>query len=289
MTELLHPHIGITGRSFNKSKTQYYILSVQCSLHGLVFVVFDTLTESYIAAEQFVFPGPKNEEQLAGKIKDVVSQHEWIREPFKKVNFILCNKHHTLVPDTIFNEKEKDTYLNFTINSPGDRAVTFNKVSTAKAINIFSIDKTLKEKIFFTWQNVQLFHFSTVFIESVLINFKNKADENSLFLQAHRDYFELLHMKSGKLYYHNLFSYKTKEDFIYFLLAAAEKLDLNPETIRLNLMGELDKNFVYYDILKQYIRHVSFIEKNETFQYSPELEKLSQHHHYVLFSTLQCG
>ena len=63
----------------------------------------------------------------------------------------------------------------------------------------------------------------------------------------------MIFFKGSKLQFYNLFSYKTGEDFIYFLLAALEQLKLNPERAEVVLMGAIEKNFQLYDLVFRYI------------------------------------
>ena len=138
------------------------------------------------------------------------------------------------------------------------------------------------------WPGATIKHFSSILIESLLINFKNKTRNNSLFVQLHKDYFELVYLKNGKLFFHNSFKFKTKEDFIYFLLAAIDQLNLNPETVKLNLLGDFSKSSIFYEMVYQYIRHIEFVEKNEIFNYSYLLDKIAHHQFHTLFNVLQC-
>ena len=98
----------------------------------------------------------------------------------------------------------------------------------------------------------------------------------------------MVNLKENKLNYYNNFSFKTREDFIYFLLSAIENLNLNPEDVDLVLMGEINKGMKSWEMIHRYIRSFRFIEKNENLQYSYIFDELTHHNYYTLFSRIQC-
>lgn len=120
------------------------------------------------------------------------------------------------------------------------------------------------------------------------INFKNLSDDNQVFVNVLEDRFELVYFKKNKLHFYNSYKYKTKEDFIYFVLAAFEQLSINPEEAKLVLLGIINKDGQLYDIIFQYIRHIQFIKQNDNFNYSHVLNEVMPHYYYVLFNVLQC-
>ena len=70
--------------------------------------------------------------------------------------------------------------------------------------------------------------------------------------------FEIVVIKNKKLELFNCFSFKTKEDFIYYILFTAEQLNLNPEELKLILLGDIKKESELYNTLYQYVRNVEF-------------------------------
>jgi hypothetical protein len=139
------------------------------------------------------------------------------------------------------------------------------------------------------WPSSHIFHASTVLSESLVINFKNVMDVKIVYVNVSDDRFDLLNFKQSRLNFNNSFGYKTKEDFIYFLLAALEQLGLNPEEVEVVLIGAIDKNDVLHEMIFKYIRHSSFIERNDTVKYAYVFDELNYHHHYVLLNGLLCG
>ena len=82
------------------------------------------------------------------------------------------------------------------------------------------------------------------------------------------NHFEILLVNKGKLTLYNTFEYSTKEDFIYYLLFTAEQLNLNPETLNLVLLGQVEKDDAFYKIAYKYIRNVSLGNRMDAYNFT---------------------
>lgn len=288
MPVIVNPQSSYFDKSFNQNLTSSLVLTIQLDLYGLSLCIYDPEKNKFTGFESFRFVGLKDEDQISKELDSLVKKRDWLRNKFQKVNVIFSNPVTTLIPKALYETKEKDLYLNFNQNVPDNYSVDFNEIKNAEAVNLFGWPTTLKEKLKTLWPGCSIYHTSTIFIDSLLINYKNKTDNNSLFIQVQHEYYTVVYLKDGKLYFHNTFKFKTKEDFIYFLLATIEQLKLNPEDVNVILSGDIDKNSIYYEMVFQYIRNSKFIERNETFNYSYLLDKIAHHKYYVLFNMLQC-
>jgi hypothetical protein len=125
-------------------------------------------------------------------------------------------------------------------------------------------------------------------IEGLLIKFKNQEISDRVYVNVRPSYIDILFFQNSNLLFSNSFKYKTSEDFAYFLLNALEQLQLNPETIDLYLMGEIDKSSPIYELLYKYIRTIEFMERNDFFIYSYSLDELPSHYFYNLLNANTC-
>jgi len=102
-----------------------------------------------------------------------------------------------------------------------------------------------------------------------------------MYINVSNQNLEIVVLKNKKLELYNIFSFTTKEDFIYYILFVAEQLKLNPEEINVILLGAIEKESELFTILYQYIRNVSFYTPKNF----PELLKSeSKHNHFTLLN-----
>ncbi len=198
------------------------------------------------------------------------------------------NKYSTLIPQPLFSEDHKNLYLGFNQPFQENSRIVFDEVKNNEAVNVYYLPNLVVEKAKDFWPNVNLLHFSTGLIESLSINFKNKVDTKTLFVNLRDDCFDLVYFKENKLHYYNSFDFLTKEDFIYFLLISIDQLMLNPEDVNLIISGDISKTDDTYSMIHQYIKNYSFISRNDNYNYSYVLDELKYHKYYTLFNALQC-
>jgi len=275
-------------KTFAPGNTASYYLNLQISKRGICYTVFNPASEKYIAFESFLVTEVNPADDAPVYLSKLLKEKAWIAQPFSKVFLLIDNSFSTLIPPPLFEEDKAMMYLRF--NHPVDESYNalFSRLKTNNMVAVFGALQTLTKRATTTWPNVRFFHCSSVLIESLLINFKNKTDNATLFLNVRNEGYDLVYFKDKKLHFHNFFRYNTKEDFIYFLLTAMEELHLNPEHIKLMLSGDIDKSSILYEMIYRYVRNSNFIERNDVFGYSYLFDELMGHKHYTLFNVQQC-
>jgi len=280
-------HNSFFDKSFATDNTSDYYLCLQTGNRSVSYGIFNPDSNKYIALESFT-AGHSNPDKDIHGLKNLLEEKAWLKQPFRKVFFVIDHPLSTLIPPSLFIEEEAMNYLKFNHPVAENDTALFNHLKTANIITVFGMAKTSMDEAAATWNNISFFHSTSVIIESLQINYKNKADNSTLFLNVRDGGFDLVYFKNNKLHFYNFFRYNTKEDFIYFLLTAIEELQLNPEQLKLILSGEIDKSSILYEMIYRYIRTIRFIERNEVFGYSYLLDDLMGHKQYTLFNVLQC-
>ncbi len=288
MSDRSGSNIIFLDKSFSKENSRSYILSIQLSAFRFSCVVYSETANNYIGFVSGKFSEKQSDENLINELDYIIKEIEWLNYPYKKVYFIIQNHFSTLIPQALFDKSESNAYLEF--NQPIDDGsiINYDTLKNTSSVNVFSLSDQLSKAISSRFQKAAIKHFASIFIEAIAINFKNQMDDKSVYLNVRRDYFDLLHFKENKLAFYNLFKYKTKEDFIYFLLAALEQLSLNPEEVHINLMGEIDHGDRLYEMIYRYVRHSQLIGRNETYRYAHALDEVKHPHFFVLYNLLQC-
>lgn len=284
----IKPNISFLDKSFKDNNTRMYTLAMQLNLYGLAFILFHSEKNKVIGLQYYRFNEKKQPGDIPLLFDLILNQAGWFAYPYQKVIFLTQNNYNTLVPLPLFEKQNKNLYLGFNQPYREDHRIVFDQLKNVETANVYYLANPIAEKVKEFWPNVHICHYSTGLIESLMVGFKNKLDVHHLFLDVHDDDFDLVSFKENKLYYHNNFAFHTPEDFIYFLLSAIEHLSLNPETVQLIIMGNLDKSDEKYEMIYRYIRNSEFIPKNENIQYSHTLDNVMHHKFYTLYHVLQC-
>lgn len=288
MPASVKPHISRFDKAFREDSSRNYHLTIRLAPDGFSFVVFWPEKNRYIGLEAYRFHQVDDSIKMAAALDEIIMFKEWIAYPFQSVLVLIASNANTLIPEALYDDKEKGVYLAFNQQFKDNSRIVSDHLKTAAAFNVYYLSNSLIEKVKDFWANAHIAHFSSVFAESLLIANRNQNIDNVVFVHVHGASFEMLVIRNGKLHFLNQFRYHTPEDFIYFILFSFDQLRLNPENVQLVLSGDIFKGSANYEILYKYIRNISFSQRNQTFEYSYVLEELPVHQHAVLFNAQLC-
>ncbi len=282
------PLLSRYDKAFKEDYTRNYHLTIRVSPDGFSFVVFSLDKNRYLGLETFQIKRIDQQAKLAAALDELCILRQWITYPFHSVVVIVDNTFNTLIPVSLYEEKEKGVYLAFNQEFQDNSRIQSDLLKAAEAYNLYYLPNPLVEKVKDIWANARIVHLQSVLVESLLITHRNQQSDQTAFIHLRHDNFDLIVLKNDKLLFINNFRFNTPEDFIYFVLFSFDQLRLNPETVQVVLSGIIEKGSKNYDILFQYVRNIRFAERNPTFEYSYILEDIPVHQHFIIYNALQC-
>lgn len=274
----------LTAKNNNTNPLEYQKLSIQVSLNGLSFCILDTLEHKIIAIRHFPFHTVTNPLQLEAEINAIYKQYAHILEQsFQAVTVSHINTLSTFVPKPLFSDKHLADYLKYNNKMLANDYITFDVVSNNDIVNVY-IPYVNINNLFFEKYGVFTYrHFATILLENVF-QASNTSDEPLVYVHVQKEQFEIIVIQNKKLLLYNSFEYSTSEDFIYYVLFTVEQLELNTNTLQLYFLGAISTEDDLYTITYTYIRHVSFFEKNHTFNFAADVEKPVSHRNLTLLT-----
>lgn len=277
-------HLQETGQK-NMVKTinditqkNYKKLSIQVSLSGLSFCVFDLLTNKIIAHNVVSFiKDSVLEESLWKTFLDNVI----LTNSYDEIVVIHDNNLNAFVPSSLFDEKYMGSYLQYNLKVFATDFFTSDTLANAEVHNVYvpyvNVNNFLLDQFdSFTYKN------SNTVLVSKILELSNLSSEKQVFVRFQTTSFQIIVTKGNQLILFNSFEYNTPEDFIYYILFTFEQLQLNPETATLQLLGELTEQSEYFKIAYKYIRNCSLLN---TSAISSTLGKTEEEvsNHFILF------
>ncbi len=233
--------------------------------------------------ESYSFQQVYNFETVVELFDVLLKESKILLHKYKSVSCLLLNSQSTIVPTPLFQEADKQTYLKFNTTLDNQEEVLADDIKMLDAKNVFALPVALKNKLSSVYPTINYYHFSSVLIDSLLVQNKNKPNKK-LVVYIQQGVFQTIVIEGKNLLFYNTFNYHTPEDFIYYLLFVCEQLQLNPETIETLLLGELEKSSAYYAIAYKYIRNLKFGERPDGGDYSYQLQTLPKHFYYNILS-----
>ncbi len=243
-------------------------LSIQISLSGLSFCILQRDNNTITYLKHFCDPNLKQTPfQILDSLKHHFNTIERINGPFEKVNVIHINELATLVPKPLFNEDVLADYLKFNSKILQTDFIAYDEIIVNDSMNVYVPYVNINNYVYDKFGVFSYKHYSTILIETLLQEEKHAQDEK-MYIHVNENHFEVIVIDKGKLRLYNSYAYNSKEDFIYYVLFTAEQLNLNPETIRIKLLGKIEEQDDLYQILYTYVRHVSFVADKSAYNYS---------------------
>ena len=279
MTSYLYPYIQ-ESINLNSKKTDNDIMTIQHSLDGLSFVIFDTAENKFIALKHYHI-SEKNI-SLETLLIELQEKESWKLEDFKNVNILIDNNNNTFIPKDYFQEEMKENYLSL-LNIKDSNILTDN-IKGSDIVNVYST----QNKLTFSNENIKTYHCSSILIKKLIKEFSSRNPETRAFVNVKNNSYELIILNNDKLIFHNYFSFNTKEDFLYFLLFTFDQHNIDNESIPLYFLGFIEEKSSIVDLCSRYIRNIRFFNRDNDFNYINELNSVPYYYYYTLYSFTSC-
>ena len=274
--------------ALHKADSKNYKLSIQLSLDGFSFCIFSETQNKFLSIESHAIHNVKNIDSFCNLFRDFFQNHPWMNLSFGQVAILFESQKSTLIPSSLYDEKEQDNYtkLNFTFTE--DQIIKTDKLVNVDAYKLYVVPKQIIELLNSLFPGHQLSSHASVLIESLLILSKNLPANKRCYVNARNSYLDIIITEGRNLLYYNAFNYTTKEDFIYYLIFVLDQLKLNPEEIELILTGFIDKNSKLFEMVYKYVRNIAFPQLSDSFNYSYIFNDIPTHKYSNLLNFYLC-
>lgn len=279
----------LIDETFDINITQQYHISIQVSLSGYCFSVLDLRRNKYILMKNYFFPEDASADQIAGQLRSLHEKDEFLQRDYQSVYVMFISERSTLVPLPLFEGNKVDNYFAFNHGLESFEQVRYNKLKQTDAVNLYTIFREFEKLISERFSNAKFFHQLTTFIEKALMDNKNSKDAYKVFINVHREFFDIIAIHHGKLELSNSFRYKTESDFTFFILYVFDQLKINPEETVVTICGELSKDAQQTQLLKTFVKDVNFEKYSTQSLYSYTLANIPAHRFFNLLNLYHCG
>lgn len=267
----------------NITEKNYRKLSVSIRPEGFTFCTTDTLSDAILCVKDVRFPENPNGHGPEDFYAKAFAEHGELSQPYDEVQVIHDNGYNTFVPKALFDENFLGSYLQYNTKVFGSDAFAFDELANYEMNNVYIPSGNINDFLLDRLGSFDYRHAGSVLVPKLLDSSKN-IEEKQVFAHFGQGRFELVAVQNQKLLLFNSFEYKTKEDFIYYLLFAAEQLGLNPEFFKLQLLGDITEGSECYQVAYKYVRHVSLLDVSKL-QSRNDFSEDDNRRHYILFQS----
>jgi len=261
-------------------------LSIQFSLDGFSFSVFDIDLQEFIVFKEYVFESKKtNPEQLLTHIKQVFLAEKILAVKFEKILVVHVNNLSTFVPFSLFEEDNLDTYIKFNNKIYNSDFFVYDFIINQDMVSVFVPYINVNNFLIDQFGSFEYKHYSSILVENLLNNYANR-DTIKIFININTSHFEIIIGKQKKMLLYNTFEYKTVEDFIYYILFSMEQLKLSVEEVEVELLGKINKEDDLFIALYKYVRNVSLLKYKSKYNSLLSITDVYKRENFCLFNTI---
>ncbi len=254
------------------------------NLNGLSFCILNRTTNSVEFLNSITFGNKLTPFDVLNRLKTELSANSKFFDTFTAVNVIHQNELSTLVPRDLYDENQKANYLKFNAKILKTDYITEDDISINESVNIYIPYVNINNYIFDTFGEFTYKHSSTILIDSILQR-TTTGSNSEVFVHVDETMLEILVVNEGQLQLFNVFEYYSKEDFIYYILFVFEQLELDVETIAIQLSGKIEKDDELFKLVYTYIRHVNISDVNSSFNFSESVSQNDLHKHLLILNS----
>ncbi len=233
-------------------------LSIQFSLDGFSFCVYYSEIKEYILFSKYIFDDKINTpDRLLKAIKQIFLKDIDLQYVFKSVLVIHKNDLVSFVPNALLDKENLKNYIQFNNKVLPNDFFAYDNIKNHEMVSVYIPYVNVNNFFIELFGSFTYKHTASILVEKLLNNYVSK--EVQVFVNVAKNQYELIIVENRKLLFYNTFSYKTKADFIYYLLFTAEQLELDVEQFLLYFLGEITKKDEIYIITYEYIRNINFL------------------------------
>lgn len=260
----------------------YKKLILQVSLTEISFCIYDSLTNKIDKIAYFI------NENVSTSIEDFLEQiiktNTELNSKFDDILVLHNNNLLTFVPSVLYDEQYLSSYMQYNTKVFESDYFAHDPVSSYDMNTVYIPYVNINNFLIDHFGSFNYKHSFSILTKKVL-DFSKNIEEKQVYLHIQKDSFQIIVAKNQKLILFNTFEYKTKEDFIYYVLFVLEQLQLNPETVVVKLFGTISIEDKLYEIAYKYIRNVSLFTENNTTETTISQQDYLQH--FILIHTCE--
>lgn len=263
-----------TEYNFSKKDTDQYELSILYGVDSFAYIIKDSAA-NVLALREYYWPEGKQS-------MPVWSGDDKLQLHYRKVKIAFSKGKFCMVPQRLFQEAEKATYLGHLSPVQNSSNIFSDNVSQHQAELIYEVDSPVLENIERHFPLAQKKNLHTVLLDAIR---SHAASQASYHLAAHIGQKQVLIYAFDRtnLMLANSYTYRSAQDCLYYIMLVCEQLGFKMDQTPLFLAGRILEDSDIYRLLIRYVRHVSFLP-SLPLKAGPQLQRQPSYFFYDLYA-----
>ena len=258
-----------------------YRLTIQFSLGGLSFAVFDTATRTVADMELHQSDNLNSPDELFRTLEKDLRSRDLGNGNCLSVTCLIDGRTNVLIPETLYRADDNAKFLGFGHTIPSGYTLAADKMSELQAYNVYAYPDTLSDRIVAKWPDAQISHTTTVFLKSL-----PKSEAPVAYVNVRNRDFDMAIMQDRLLFFNN-FKFQTKVDFSYYLLYTLQQHGLSGLETTVVFTGLIQPSSEIVDLCRRYLKDLRFVTRPRDFNVKDLFGEVPFHYYYNHYQILK--
>lgn len=235
--------------------SEKYVVSIRFEPDGLSFSGYNPSEKESFFYQKVNFDRSKD---YLSSLKEYFFAHGFLTYTYKRVYVLPITSQYTIVPETVFEENEKDQFLTFCFSNP-EKKVLSNSLKDESAEIVFGMNEDLYDFCFRSLVNPVFIHY----LCPLLSLWKKQSKlhfSKQMFVTIHQKMMDIICYEQGKLLFINSFDYTHSNDVLYYILYVWKQVGMNQQIDQLSITGNKKMLGEITNTLRIYLQHVKPME-----------------------------
>ena len=258
-----------------------YRLTIQFSLGGLSFVLFDTSAKKIADIELHQSDDLNNTDELFRVLEKDLNARDLANNDFQSVTCLIDGRTYTLVPEELYLSGDSTQLLSLNFAIPNGYVTAADPIASLQSYNLFVYPESLRQRIFLKWPNAEILHSTSAFLNSL-----PQSETPTVYINVRNRDFDMAIMKDKLLFFNN-FKFQTKVDFSYYLLFAMQQNDLSGLETTVNFSGLIQPSSEIIDFCRRYLKTIQFVARPRDINVKESLTDIPFQYYYNHYQILK--
>ncbi len=210
-------------------------------------------------------------------LERIIRNDRELTRAYAEVRIAYFHPAFTLVPNRLYRNADKNTYLEELTPLAAHQTVRTDKLHKLEAHNVYAVDRAVEQFAdrYFTGRPFR--HLASVLIDRV-----PEFSRPQLLVHSRDNRLLLLLFIDGHLQIANSFSFQSAKDFLYYILLLYQQFQLDRAGTHVQLSGEIQTDSEIYRLLDRYLDNLSPAPAPDKFQFGKRLKSHDPYFYYDL-------
>jgi len=280
--------INLIDTSFNPENLNNYHLSLQLYEYSITVCITDlkqNITPAVwsINSKYSILNEKKNSEILTDLLKECTIP---IKGAYKETSVTIANKQYSFIPNPLFDSSQLKKYIELNCGPLTNSQFKYESLEQENMTIAYAVPDHIIKILDNTLINYKITSHKKIFLDSVSGNFK--SNDTELYINYTNKQLELLYFKGAKFHHGSTHEIGAPEDFLFFILNSCEHLNLNPQNIKLILLGAIKTGDKIHHLAFSYFEKIQFGTVLSTANLAPALHDIPKHYFYTAYKQHLC-